>query len=248
MKLDFISQANKKPGESIHHTHNIWEFILTCSGEGYVAVEDKIFPFKKGTVICVPPGKLHYNYSDNRYVHIPIRFSGIISPACEEAYSFQDDLDATFESLAKITLKMFYKPENGSEEILNSLCEALCALLFKAISNKKSNPEIEAVKDIFISNFTDPEFSVSNALENLNYSQAHFRKLFKSEMQMTPNTYLNDLRLSYAKKLLENSSPHYEKVSYVALRSGFYDQHYFSRIFKKKYGITPMQYRKNTLS
>lgn len=247
MNLESIARANKKAGEAARHTHDIWEFILAVKGEGQIVVDDVVYPFKRGTVVCIPPGALHYNTSENEYVQIAIRFKGFVNPTNKPLTIFQDDEDRTFENLAKITLKMFYREDKVSEEVLGSLCDALCTLFISAIAAKKKNPEVEAVTDIIISNFSDPEFRVADALEGLNYSEGHFRKIFREEMGMTPIEYLTKLRLEYAKKLLQENYARKEKISYVAHRSGFYDQRYFSRLFKSYYGITPKQYRKSVV-
>ncbi len=247
MNLESIARMNKKAGEAHRHRHTMWEFILTVEGEGFIVVDGEQYPFRKGTVVCVPPGTLHYNTSENDYVHIAIRFKGFVNPTDKPLTIFQDDEDGTFESLAKLTLKLFYREDKADDEVLGLLCDVLCSLFVSAMKEKKNN-EIEIVRDIIISNFTDPEFTTSDAFVSMNYSEGHFRKLFREQMGMTPVNYLTKLRLEYAKKLLEENSPNGGKVSYVAHRSGFYDQRYFSRLFKTRYKITPQQYRKQFIS
>lgn len=54
--------------------------------------------------------------------------------------------------------------------------------------------------------------------------------------------YVNTLRLEKAKEMLGNSKMN---VSEVAERTGFESLSYFSKQFKKKYGVSPQDFRKN---
>ena len=64
---------------------------------------------------------------------------------------------------------------------------------------------------------------------------------FKREFGTTVNTYLNNMRLNHAKKMLDDST---RTINEVALSSGFSDQSYFSKMFSKLYGMTPSDYRR----
>lgn len=65
---------------------------------------------------------------------------------------------------------------------------------------------------------------------------------FKEVCNTTPNAFQLQLRVEHAKRLLAESE---EGLSAIALASGFYDQAYFSREFKRSYGVTPLQYRQS---
>ena len=58
---------------------------------------------------------------------------------------------------------------------------------------------------------------------------------------MTPHRYLTNLRLQAAADML-SSEYNDNSISYVALQCGFRNPLYFSRLFKKKYGVAPSEY------
>ena len=70
------------------------------------------------------------------------------------------------------------------------------------------------------------------------------RQIFKKEIGLSPLDYLNELRFNNAKKLLGTERTPQYKVSEISYLCGFYDVGYFTRMFRKKYGITPSDYRK----
>ncbi|MEK4251304.1 helix-turn-helix transcriptional regulator [Paenibacillus sp. FSL W7-1287] len=69
----------------------------------------------------------------------------------------------------------------------------------------------------------------------------HLNRIFRKYYQTTPNFYLLHLRLEHACMLLKNTHLAITEVSY---NSGFNDSNYFTRAFRKKYGMTPKIYRK----
>ena len=70
----------------------------------------------------------------------------------------------------------------------------------------------------------------------------HYVSDYLSQIKhMTFYEYVNSLRLEHAEKLLKEGK---EKVADVAYSSGFNSDHTFRRLFKEKYGCTPMQYQK----
>lgn len=77
----------------------------------------------------------------------------------------------------------------------------------------------------------------------MNYSQSYLTKAFLQEYDCTPMKYLNQIRLQKACYLLLNSPE--MTINQIAELTGYENQGYFSRIFKKNMGVSPLQYKKN---
>lgn len=71
-------------------------------------------------------------------------------------------------------------------------------------------------------------------------SPSYFSKVFKDEMELNFNAYLNKIRIEKSKQLLTNDKVKLVDVSGLV---GFEDQSYFSKVFKKLTGKTPGKYR-----
>lgn len=76
--------------------------------------------------------------------------------------------------------------------------------------------------------------------KQLMVSYSKFRKDFKQVTGMSPNQYHLELRLGKASELLRASNL---PVIEVADQTGFETLFYFSRIFKKKFNVSPREYR-----
>ena len=72
-------------------------------------------------------------------------------------------------------------------------------------------------------------------------SESYFRRIFLKNYGISPIKYINNLKIERAKELLTSGL---YTVSDVAELSGFHDESYFSREFKKHSGKTPKEYVK----
>lgn len=75
----------------------------------------------------------------------------------------------------------------------------------------------------------------------LGISTVYFRKLFLRVTGTSPLSYIQDLRIAKAKRMLESD---YDNLAEIALSLGYADIYTFSKAFKKHTGLSPTQYMK----
>jgi len=85
------------------------------------------------------------------------------------------------------------------------------------------------------------DLTIERIANAINYSPYHISRLFKDDLNMTIFDYITEVRISKSKELLERSEL---PISSVAEEVGYNDSGYFSRIFKKRVGISPTEYRR----
>lgn len=81
--------------------------------------------------------------------------------------------------------------------------------------------------------------------EEFHLNSQYISQLFKNEIGVNFLTYLTNIRMEHAKKLLLSSSL---SIAEVSEQSGYGDYRVFTKVFKKSEGITPSQYRRDFLS
>ncbi len=79
--------------------------------------------------------------------------------------------------------------------------------------------------------------------DSIGVSENHLSRIFRRELGISPWDYLNRYRIKQAKELLTNTQ---DSITSVALRVGFNDPAYFSRVFRKQVGQSPSTFRKQT--
>ena len=87
---------------------------------------------------------------------------------------------------------------------------------------------------------SDPEFSVDDLCAGLNMSQSTLYRKLKVTAGQSANEFIQNIRLKYAARLLRETS---RTVSEITFDVGFSDSSYFSRAFRKCFGISPKQWR-----
>lgn len=90
-------------------------------------------------------------------------------------------------------------------------------------------------------NYTSEVISVAKLAELCHVSEVYLRKMFQNAFSVPPAVYMRNLRLQYAKELLQTEE---YSVTDVAMMSGFNDTAYFVREFKRAVGVPPSAYRK----
>lgn len=223
------------------HSHHEWEIVLNLEGEGVTFVGDREYPFYPGMIICYPPDIPHYKVAKGTFKDLFVIVGGVVTAGSDVAV-FEDDEEKSLETLMYLALRIFHKKEPNSRNIVNSLVNTMYQLLLSRQTDKPKNERVELFKNCLINNFSDPGFRICDAVKDTAYSDDYFRRCFKRETGVTPADYLLDLRINYAKKLLAEGGNVRMRVSDIALHSGFYDSHYFSRIFKKRVGMSPSEY------
>ncbi len=107
----------------------------------------------------------------------------------------------------------------------------------------KSPVEIAALlKDYIIQNFTE-EINLNLIAHNMNYSSSYLTKIFCQYYDCTPSKYIISLRIQKAQQLLSHHSE--LSVRQIGEAVGYPEQGYFSRIFKKQTGFSPLDYRES---
>jgi transcriptional regulator GlxA family with amidase domain len=89
---------------------------------------------------------------------------------------------------------------------------------------------------------TSRAWDASSLGELVNLSASRFRHLFKQETGTTPGEYLRELRFRKAEMMLRTT---FLSLKEIADEVGLVSLSHFMRGFKKRYGMTPREYRKH---
>ena len=132
------------------------------------------------------------------------------------------------------------KPCRGA--VMDACFTRIVAALSRLYGLPVKRREISAVTNAaeYLDEHYMEEFPLKKAMELSNYSRRHFCRLFTEVYDISPQDYLLDVRMRHAADYLRNSGV---SIADAAAMCGFSDSGYFSRVFKKHYGVLPSRYR-----
>lgn len=148
-----------------------------------------------------------------------------------------DDFSYCREALRLQITDYILKPVNYEE--FGSCIDRLKISLYNNEVKEKSVVKKERV----ITGIT--KYMQEHLSEEFHLNSQYISQLFKNEIGVNFLTYLTNIRMEHAKKLLLSTSL---SIAEVSEQSGYGDYRVFTKVFKKSEGITPSQYRRDFLS
>ena len=226
------------------HTHNAWEIVLNHQGECTSEIGSKSFHLNDRAIVCIPPQVAHSKSSEKGFCDIFVQCKSLSLPNNGEAIIVHDDEEKSVNSLLHILHRVYRKRENGYRESCESLFLAIEQIITSRAGQSEKDPLVMHIIDSMIDQFDDPDFSLASLIEKSGYCDDHLRRKFQKNTGMSMLEYLTDLRINSAKKLLRENDRLRYSVSQISTMSGFSDIGYFSRVFRKKTGLSPSEYIK----
>ncbi len=245
MSLLYAGTSPKTIVYSNAHNHPCYEIILNTAGEGIATIGDRECPFFVGSVTVIPPNTPHTKRAKDGFRDIYIHTDNLAPmPLCDEStygFSFDGNVDGELSVLMQMILYR-YLEKNKNDTALGLMYELFMQLLAEKCEVSQIDPAVEQVRRHLAMRFNDPELSLDSILRSSGYHKDHIRRRFISVYGKSPVEYLTDLRIDNAKKLLGKRRELGLSVGEVGAMCGYYDGHYFSRVFKKCVGVAPNEY------
>lgn len=221
--------------------HEQWEFAFCLSGGGEYSLGGQTLSFGKGDMVAVPPMTPHFSLTDKGLKIIQVFMNQPtlwIKEPCVVYGDGSPHLQAAFEG----ALYHYRSDRPAKAHLLNAYGGLIVCYLAAYHSGQTISPVVLEMEGVIRAHFADPAYELDAHLRSLPFNYDYLRKLFQREMGVTPLQYLNNLRLYTAAEALLNAEGTADSVTEIARMCGFREPLYFSRMFKKKYGLSPTHY------
>lgn len=125
--------------------------------------------------------------------------------------------------------------------LLYHLFENVANVYFER-SNRQNFELVNNVRVYIEDNYRNENLSINEIADNFNLSAVYLGRIFKNITDMSVQDYTNNIRLEEGKKILCKTD---KSISQISREIGITNTNYFYTLFKKKYNITPNNYRKS---
>jgi len=230
---------------------NEFQFIYIARGEGKLCTGSFEHTIPEGTLFAVFPGVHHWYGPDSAigWTEYWVGFDGDI-PRRLLSQGFLDPADpilaagdlGTFVPTFTNILDVVREERPGYHQLIGAyILEILARARYrdeKPGQDQRIRELVEKVKEIFQEHIYD-SLDVEAVARELGQNYKSFREEFKNYTGLSPYQYFLQMKINKAKELLGDGIYSVKEVSY---KLAFQNPYYFSRLFKKKTGVSPSQW------
>jgi len=223
--------------------HAFWELTAVMAGTetliGRTSME-----LQPPAVCLIPPGYRHDEvaHHDVDTIWIGFQSRGIVPPRLRSGVTVVDS-KPLMDLMEQVWLFATTTDGRIGPELDAQLANILHRFLRLAAEGQQK-PATDAIQHAveYLVNHHDNDLHMPDVARRHGFSTGYFYRQFRQRTGLAPNAYLTRIRLQTASQLLQQSTL---PVKEIAGRVGLPDEAYFSRLFKKATGVSPMHYRSN---
>lgn len=238
------------------HRYQGWEVFYCIDGEGIVNTGDAEYTASKGDCFILGMDGVYDHYRSptaDRWVYYWIHFQP------------NSDWDRWFE-LPCIGLQAFHLNIRNPalQEIFHELCESIvrsansdapfeqdfslnlvaqllirCRMLSTDTDDSQHDARVSNAKKYILDNYAK-SLSVADVAQYASISSSRLASVFKKEVGMSVIAWRDEIRMLKASQMLRESE---SAISNIATSIGYEDVSFFNRVFRKRFGMTPSDYR-----
>ncbi len=226
----------------------VYKMYYVCSGTGYLHTPGQIQPLSAGDVFFTFPATPFCLESVENFTYMYISFLGTRGNMIMEKLGISGS-HFLFHDCGEIYA--FW--ETGllaNPELTDLMSESILLYTFTFLGNRilslqntknKSDDTVSVIKKYIDDNFSNVAFSLEDMSDQLQYNKKYLSAVFKRKMNVGIIEYLNTIRIQHACTMVQQG---FTSVNDIALRCGYSDPQYFSKLFKSKMGMSPAAYIK----
>lgn len=256
-RLVQVGFEHETPGwYNVEHSHSACELVYLTKGQESAIINEKRYEVAAGDILIINSRTMHQEWANATQIREAIICTfdsfqiGNLPKNCligEENCPVirpsqnKEQIDQCFHFL----LEESKKEEPYNYYLISLIMQQILVLLFRNIQ-KEEKKEKDFLKECnIIISYIEEHYKEQITLEDLAklvfISKGHLSHIFRAQMGEAPIRYLIRKRIEEARKLLVETDL---TIGEVAIEVGYDNPVYFSQIFSKETGLSPMQYRR----
>ncbi len=244
-------------GES-GRTLDEYQLNYITEGTGLLETSRGGFKIRPGMVMIIRPGVKHWYRpdKDTGWTENYIGFKGDLASHFLDV-AFQDPHNPVLTCGSRVEIIDVYQKifdlvqtqKPAYQQVASGMILKLIGLLLSLQKQSRMEEKGKEIEDLITSaraylwENVDKTPNLEEFARSKNFSYSTFRKLFKQYTEISPYHYYLDLKIMRAKELIVSTD---KSVKEMAYELGFDSVHYFSRLFKKKTGFSPREFRRRS--
>ncbi len=228
-------------------TNQVYKVHYVIEGEGLLHTKNKSYKLNTGDIFFTFPSVPYAIHSIDNFKYAYISFIG--SRANEILNNLQiNEENCLFHNCSEVE-DFWLSGFKVSQDVSDLISESILLYVFSFLGTKfkkdnnvqhKKNNVALMIKKCIDDNFSNVDFSLEFISNELSYNKKYISTVFKREIGINIVEYLHLVRIQLACTIIEQQE--FSNIHDVSYRCGFSDPQYFSKIFRKRIGLSPKQY------
>lgn len=250
-----------------YHSHDYLEMDVVLSGCGRYRIGERVYKVSAGDILILNPGVKHQvvliegNETPNTDFFLAVTDFQLVDmprnhlplPGGSPVVHMTGDLRQKVFRICSSMEAENTMSRQGKYYMLKSYMIQLLLLIIReqydpverngayAFESVNKKYVVEQILNYFEDHYNE-KISLDQIADNMYLSPFYVSKIFKSETGDTPIRHLINIRLEKAHELLENGWT--GSIQEAAAKVGYDDAYHFSKLFKKRFGVSPSQVRR----
>lgn len=233
------------------HLHDKIELYVLLEGDVSFMVESNLYKLTSGDAIVTKPNEMHNCILNSFSVHkhacfwLDSKDEFLFKEFLQHDFGKQNLLSPNERDKQRL-LTVYHLLKEASDEKDTRRCYYLLLeildIFSKSVGNASAHQPIPPLLKNILTDIDEGFLQIKDLrffTDKYFISQSTLNRLFKEHLHTTPKLYLDTKRLSLARQLLRQGKTGLE----ACMQSGFSDYSNFIRLFKKRFSMTPKQYR-----
>lgn len=219
-------------------------------GHGIINIDNKQYHPSKGDIFILPKDSCHEYYVDshNPWAFMWFNITGNLLATLLEVYNLENRHVCEDCNIEQLFLNALNIASSESTDI-HIQHKEIVLIIFNIIMEIAETVRTRKLgysdNVLSIKNYLDNHIYITMSLDGLSshisMSQRNINRIFKKEVGLTVYDYFLSKKIQLVKTMLTNTNLSVKEISH---RLNFSDAYYFSNLFKKKTGYSPINYRK----
>lgn len=236
---------------------DFYHIVIVFKGSFTYVINNEIMTVEENDILLLPPNTVrqklpytqiadfaifNFHITKDKEFFTPMLLKNSVTPLIKNLvnsipYNFYNDASTPYD---------FYKLPNINNNpielskikgLLHNILNCILIELFDSLNYSTKKPYIVSILNYINDNITSP-ITLTDICKTVPLSKEYVTRIFKKEMGITVTEYINQQKLTLAKNMLASEELSLQNICDSV---GYQNYHYFSRLFKKHFGISPIK-------
>lgn len=248
--------------------HDFWEMVYVDKGCVQVQQDSDTLTLKQGEILFHAPNEFHAIRALDSAPNFFVISFHCVSPAMSHFVKYRTLLDKTLKaylsSIIKEAEKTYLIPKNdpdlkklkhradaliGGEQLIKTYLEQFLIFLLRSMTKHSvpsfpqkevfDDPLVESIRQYLLAHL-EKVVRIEDLCQEFDYSRSYLSRRFQQQTGQTLADYATQLKINEAKRLIRETKLNFAQIS---AKLAFENPQYFSRVFKRKTGMTPTEFK-----